>query len=115
MNTGLGNVSFYFEPAYHLPVGAFPARPVHTGIDVHSSKVIDEWWWKNVNVFGFAYKLRPLGAMTIAIPFWFLTLLTAAAGALLWKDRPYRFTLRGALIATTFVAVVLGAGAALTR
>lgn len=43
MNTGLGNVSFYFEPAYHLPVGAFPARPVHTGIDVHSSKVIDEW------------------------------------------------------------------------
>lgn len=68
-----------------------------------------------MNVFGFAYKSRRLGAMTIAIPFWFLTLLTAAAGMLLWKDRPYRFTLRGAFVATTFVAVVLGAGVTLTR
>jgi hypothetical protein len=114
-NTALGNVSFYYEPAYHLPIGAFPARPVRTGIDVHSSNVADEWWWKKANTFGFAYKSRPQGAMTIAIPFWFLTLLTAAAGTLLWMQRPYRFTLRGALVATTFIAVVLGTGVALSR
>jgi hypothetical protein len=40
---------------------------------------------------------------------------TGAAGTLLWMKRPYRFTLRGALIATTFIAIVLGMGVALSR
>lgn len=107
-------LAFHYEPAFILPP-MLSLRPARTGIDFYSSEVTDEWWWDDERMFSFAYKTRPLGGLTVAVPFWFLTLLAAAAGALLWKDRPYRFTLRGALVATTFVAIVLGLGAALSR
>jgi len=114
VNTALGVIAFHYEPAFVLPP-MLSLRPARTGIDFFSSKVTDEWWWDDERIFGFAYKSRPLGGLTVAAPFWFLTLLTAAAGTLLWKDRPYRFTLRGALIATTLIAIVLGMGVALSR
>ena len=63
----------------------------------------------------FSFHRSLIGGVTFSIPLWFLSFTTAAAGTLLWKDRPYRFTLRGALVATTLVAVVLGAGVALSR
>ena len=110
-NTSLGIVSFHVNPAHVVPIELGGGS---TGVHYHSAEVSDKWWWKREAKFGFAY--RPSrGGHLLAVPFWFLTLLTAAAGALLWKDRPYRFTLRGALVATTFVAVVLGLGAALSR
>ena len=111
-NTSLGIVSFLVNPAHFNPIDPAHER---TGVDYFSMEVRDDWWWKRDNTFGFAYKSRPQGAMTIAIPFWFLTLLTAAVGTMLWMQRPYRFTLRGALVATTFIAVVLGMGVALSR
>lgn len=109
--TSLGVVSFSVNPAHAVPI---ELGPIRTGVYFHSGEVHHDYWWKRDAKFGFAYSPWSRGHL-LAVPFWFLTLLTAAAGALLWKDRPYRFTLRGALIATTFVAVVLGAGVALTR
>ncbi len=44
----------------------------------------------------------------IALPFWFLTLLLMAIGALPWFRWSNRFTLRTLLIATTLFAVVVG-------
>lgn len=64
--------------------------------------------------FGFAYRTTRRGHL-LAVPFWSLTLLAAAAGTLSWMQRPYRFTLRGALVVTTLVAVVLGMGVAMSR
>lgn len=64
---------------------------------------------------GFFFNRSAIGQATLSIPLWFLSMTTAAAGTLLWMQRPYRFTLRGALVATTFIAVVLGMGVALSR
>jgi hypothetical protein len=112
-NTSHGIVSFHVDPAY---LKSFDPAYVRTGVHYHASEARDDWWWKREAKFGFAYRSTTSSrGHLLAIPFWFLTLLTAAAGTLLWKDRPYRFTLRGVLIATTFVAVVLGVGAALSR
>jgi len=51
----------------------------------------------------------------VALPYWFLSIVTGLAGLLLTVRRPYRFTVRGMLIATTIVAFVLGAGIVLRR
>lgn len=67
------------------------------------------WLW------GFSFHRSLIGGATLSIPLWFLSFTTGAAGALLWMKRPYRFTLRGALVATTFIAVVLGIGVASSR
>jgi len=109
-NTSLGIVSFNVNPAHAVPI---ELGGVRTGVYYHSAEVSDKWWWKRDAKFGFAHKTTGRGHL-LAVPFWLLTLLTAAAGALLWKDRPYRFTLRGALVVTTLVAVVLGMGVAST-
>lgn len=110
-NTSLGIVSFHVNPAHAVPI---ELGGVRTGVHYHSAEVSDEWWWKREAKFGFAY--RPArGGHLLAVPFWFLTLLTAAAGTLLWMQRPYRFTLRGALVATTLVAWVLGLGVIFNR
>lgn len=71
--------------------------------------------WPKLFVWGFAYERSSLGQVAFSTPLWFLSVTTGAAGALLWLKRPYRFTLRGVLIATTFVAIVLGIGVALSR
>jgi hypothetical protein len=110
-NTSLGIVSFHVNPAHVVPI---ELGGVRTGIHYHSAEVSDEWWWIREAKFGFAYRTAR-GGHLFAVPLWFITFLTAAAGTLLWMQRPYRFTLRGALVATTFVAVVLGMGVALSR
>jgi len=112
-NTSQGVVSFHVDPAY---LASFDPASVRTGIRYRSIELRGDWWWKRETKFGFAYRSKSSSrGHLLAVPFWFLTLLAAAAGTLLWKDRPYRFTLRGALVATTIVAVVLGLGAALSR
>lgn len=108
--TSLGIVSFLFNPAHAMPT---ELGPVTTGVHYLSTEVHHDYWWKRNVKFGFAYRPSTRGHL-IAVPFWFLTLLTAAAGTLLWMKRPYRFTLRGALVATTFITVVLGMGVALS-
>ncbi|MBL9165913.1 MAG: hypothetical protein JNL18_24530 [Planctomycetaceae bacterium] len=110
-NTSLGIVSFNVNPAHAVPI---ELGGVRTGVHYHSAEVSDEWWWKREAKFGFAYRPSSRGHL-LAVPFWFLTLLTAAAGTLFWMQRPYRFTLRGALVATTLIAVVLGIGVASSR
>lgn len=112
-NTSHGVVSFHLDPAY---LASFDPAYVRTGIHYRSIEHRGDWWWKREAKFGFAYRSKSSSrGHLLAVPFWFLTLLTAAAGTLLWKDRPYRFTLRGALIATTFIAIVLGTAVASNR
>jgi hypothetical protein len=43
------------------------------------------------------------------VPYWFLLSITAVPGVLLWRPWSWRFSLRTVLIATTLVAVFLGA------
>lgn len=50
-----------------------------------------------------------------AAPFWFLVSASGAAAALLWGGHLLHFTARGALIATTLLAWVLGLGVILSR
>jgi hypothetical protein len=53
---------------------------------------------------------RPLRAVTLVIPFWFPTfVLTLVAAAPYSRRMKWRFSLRTLLIATTLIAVVLGA------
>lgn len=77
----------------------------------------DYWWgWSNnQTTFGFAAMKTGQGLVGVKVPFWLPTMATAVAGTLLWMQRPYRFTLRDAFVATTFIAVVLGMGVALSR
>ena len=60
-------------------------------------------------VLGFGAYVNPL-SKTLRIPLWFLTLLASLFAAAPWLHKlPRRFSLRTLLIATTLVAVVLGA------
>jgi hypothetical protein len=53
-----------------------------------------------------------LGRLHVAMPLWFPVIVTAALSATL-GIRSYRFSLRTMLLATTFVAVVLGLAVAM--
>jgi hypothetical protein len=52
---------------------------------------------------------------TVAVPFWFLVVASGSLAMLLRMRWPLRFSLRSMLIATTFLAVVLGMIAWLDR
>jgi len=87
---------------FALPPGGNPAGKdfilgwkLYTGV---ASKDPAQFRWK-------------LGARntSIAVPYWFLIVLTAVFPALLLLASRPRFSLRALLIATTLVAVVLGA------
>ena len=74
------------------------------------------WGWpSNPTTLGFATLKSRQGLLGVKVPLWFPTIVTAVAGTLLLLKGAYRFNLRDALIATTFVAVVLGIGLALSR
>lgn len=64
---------------------------------------------------GFEFSENNERAVQVAAPYWFVTLATGTAGALLWMKRPYRFTIRGSLAVTTLIAVVLGASVVFSR
>jgi hypothetical protein len=49
----------------------------------------------------------------LSVPYWFLIASSCALAAVLGLKRPWRFTVRGLLIATTLLAVALGLGVAL--
>jgi hypothetical protein len=49
-----------------------------------------------------------LTGLAIIIPYWFLVLATGSLAMICQMRRPWRFTLRSLVIATTFLAVVLG-------
>src|SRR5262245_33667656 len=44
----------------------------------------------------------------VSVPFWLLVLSTGAIGVALFRERPWRFSIRGLFIAVTVIAVVLG-------
>jgi hypothetical protein len=51
----------------------------------------------------------------IALPYGFVSLVSGVTGVFLGMRRPYRFSVRGALIATATVAVVLATGIVMSR
>jgi hypothetical protein len=65
-------------------------------------------WYVKESVLGFAWRELPPGATWISFPIWAACAATGLAGAVLACGRRMRFSLRGALIGMTVVAVVLG-------
>ena len=55
------------------------------------------------------------GCVSIAIPFWLLTLLSGSLGAVVCVRRPFRFSLRTLAIAATAIVLTLGLGVAASR
>ena len=77
---------------------------------------MDTWGGYKRSLLGFAYRVsKGGGELGLAAPFWFLVSASGIATALLWGGRLLRFTTRGALIATTLLAWVLGLGVILSR
>ena len=72
-------------------------------------------WYEEESVLGFAWRELPPGATWISFPHWAACVATGAAGVALAWGRRVRFNLRGALIAMTLVAAVLGALALAAR
>ena len=66
-------------------------------------------------VAGFRVLSYPNHGIVLAMPHWFLVLLTGTLSAILWTKQQWRFTLRSLFIVTTFLAVVLGMIAWLDR
>jgi len=64
--------------------------------------------------FGFAGQLSSTD-LFLWVPYWFLTLTTGAFTMIFRIRWPWRFSLRGLFITTTFLAVVLGMSAWLDR
>lgn len=65
---------------------------------------------------GFNVATSPTESVSyFVLPYWFLSVVSGLAGLLLTMRRQYRFTVRGMLVATAIVAVVLGLGIALRR
>jgi hypothetical protein len=62
----------------------------------------------NPGILGFYYGTPGPGITCIALPYWFIVLLTATTAIGPWYTRRCRFSVRTILIATTLVAVVLG-------
>lgn len=88
----------------------FGTRPAPT------ESVVDRT--QGINGLGFQWRVTgPPGfpVYNSLVPHWFPALVSGIAGTLLWMKRPYRFTVRGALIATMIVAAVMGTGVALSR
>jgi hypothetical protein len=50
-----------------------------------------------------------------SVPFWFLACSTALAALALWRERPWRFSIRGLFIGVTVIAMVLGLVVALDK
>jgi prepilin signal peptidase PulO-like enzyme (type II secretory pathway) len=63
---------------------------------------------------GFGIRTAPTGT-AFFVPYWFFVLSTGLLSTLLWRKRPWQFTLRSLFVATTFLAVVLGMIAWLDR
>jgi hypothetical protein len=59
--------------------------------------------------------LATLNGSGLIVPLWFCVLLAAMLAAVLQMERLWRYSLRGMLLAITFVAVVFGMIAALDR
>ena len=85
------------------------------GVTSVSPPEMDPWFDYKKSLLGFAYV--PIGTLEfgLAAPFWFLVSASGIATALLWGGRLLHFTTRGALIATTLLAWVLGLGVILSR
>lgn len=65
-------------------------------------------------VFGFRQLVFDNG-WNVTVPMWFPVLVCAALSITVWHPRLSRFSLRTLLIATTFLAIVLGLGIWLAR
>jgi hypothetical protein len=76
---------------------------------------MDPWFAYKKSLLGFAYVPNGTREFGVAAPFWFLVSASGIATALLWGGRLLHFTTRGALIATTLLAWVLGLGVILSR
>src|SRR4051812_34606192 len=90
------------------------------GAGHHGGMNFPDWLWEagRVGTFGptrHGFEFRPW--FYLAFPYWAPLILSAALAKATWlvRLRPYRFTIRALLIATTLVAVVLGAIVWLSR
>jgi hypothetical protein len=61
----------------------------------------------NPGILGFYYGTSTPGLAFVALPYWFIVLLTAATAIIPWYARRCRFNVRTMLIATTLVALAL--------
>jgi hypothetical protein len=86
----------------------FTGTPKRVWVDFLRDGGMDSGWAFRKRS-GFSFSENNERAVQVAAPYWFVTLVTGTAGTLLWMKRPYRFTLRGSLLLTTLIAVVLGA------
>jgi hypothetical protein len=59
------------------------------------------------NSLGFGF-VRSSAGLIVSVPYWLFVLITGAMFAILRIKRQWRFRLRTLLVATTFVAIVLG-------
>jgi hypothetical protein len=91
----------------------------------HLSQRLDGKYWggplqnvqeenRHTGIGGFGYYVTPWNT-TYRVPYWFLVLLFAMLGAAPWIKWSKQFSLRTLLIATTIVAMVLGAVVYATR
>jgi hypothetical protein len=68
------------------------------------------WASANLSEFvGVRYKFFPKGAFIVAVPLWFLVMMTAILAAVPWANRiKLRFSLLSLFFVTTLIAAVLG-------
>lgn len=80
----------------------------------HEPPFTNAWWgWPaDRTSLGLMFLKFLPGWYGTSAPFWLLTLLVGVAGLALSMKPPYRFTIRGALVATTIAVIVLAFGVA---
>jgi hypothetical protein len=100
LNSMLGHVTLVVAEIPKQPVPFYVARtPIEDWLKTSFDK----------NVLGFYFERTP-SKLLLDVPFWFILLISMAIAAAPWiRQLRWRFSLRTMLIATTLVAVGLGA------
>jgi hypothetical protein len=91
----------------------------YSGLPIHFSELMARWkggpieikepiWWEEESVWGFDCRELLPGRIWVQFPHWAPALLLALTGTGLALRWPRRVSVRGALIMTTIVAILLG-------
>ncbi len=86
----------------------FDSDPLLRAVTPYPMPTPERAWWEQDSTFGFHYAEVLPGRTWINFPLWAPMLLACATALSLALGRPPRFSIRGALIATTAVAVGMG-------
>jgi hypothetical protein len=120
-----GNGRYIFLSTFHGGVRFSTTEGLDpfSSMEFHSFKIDDDFMRRNVvtaqpnfRVLGFQGYIKP-SHFSIVVPFWFLTVMFGAIAGLPWYLRRlhFKFSLRTMLIATTVVALILGAAVLASR